>query len=46
MRCLYGTFVKVPLRVVAIPELLGGTLFGIFESQGGRVTPKDPSNFT
>ena len=33
-------------RVVAIPELLrgvsGGVLFGIFESQGGRTTPRDP----
>ena len=23
-------------------ELLGGSLFGIFESQGGRTTPRDP----
>ena len=29
-------------RVVAIPELLGGSLFGIFESQGGHATPRDP----
>ena len=29
-------------RVVAIPELLMGSLFGIFESQGGRATPRDP----
>ena len=24
------------------PELLGGSLFGIFESQGGCATPRDP----
>ena len=29
-------------RVVAIPEQLGVYLFGIFESQGGRATPRDP----
>ena len=36
--------------MVAIPELLvvsqGGSLFGIFESQGGRATPRDPPNST